>query len=878
MKQFVLSLSSSQADLATVGGKGMSLAKLAQAGLPVPDGFHVTTEAYRRFVTANKLQPRILAALKGVDPARPATLDTASQTIGRHFAEATIPAEIGDAVRSAYESLRPSAVSVAVRSSATAEDLPGASFAGQQETYLNIHGSQAVLEAVRKCWASLWTGRAIAYRLRQGIPPDSVALAVVVQLLVPAEAAGVLFTANPLTGKRSETVINAAWGLGEAIVGGLVTPDSITADKLTGRVIRRETAVKQMMTVRIQSGTESQPVPDSQKDKPVLSDKQAAELARIGSRIEELYGMPMDIEWAWTRPSPREAPPKGAGRGVGGEGGFAILQARPITALPEAPIEWIRPNPKGVYMRGSIVDILPDPLSPLFATLGLPTITRVGIKEVMRPLTRSEPNLPDYIITINDYTYIAAAFTPGQWWWILTRMLFSFPRLIREALPLWRDQIRPHYAETAARWSGKAYQAMSPAGLWSGVKEVNEAAMLHMASMLVATTGASAGAEMLFSRVYEKLVRREGDPPAPAFVMGYDSTPILSEKSLYDLAAWVRTQPELTARILEAPTSDLAARLRSAPKSAAWKEFADRLKAHLEAYGHLVYDLDFAKVLPLDDPTPMLATIQMYLRGEGVNPHERQKGLEARRVRAAETTLQRLKGFKAWAFRKSLGWAQSMAQVRENALSDIGLGYPALRGMLHELGTRLAAAGSIGQPDDIYWLEQAELEQAVEALGRGEALENLAERVERRKKRWQELKQVAPPPMLPPKKKYMGFDMADFSPATAESQTGETLKGVSASAGKVTAAACVLHGPQDFGRMKPGAVLVAATTTPAWTPLFAMASAVVTDIGGPLSHGSIVAREYGIPAVMGTGVATRRIRDGQTVTVDGGAGTVTLAE
>jgi rifampicin phosphotransferase len=857
MKPFVLPLSDPQADLETVGGKGMSLAKLANAGLPVPDAFHVTTEAYRQFVAANRLQPRILKTLEKVDAAQPSTLEAASVAIGQLFGEAEIPANLAYATVEAYKALPGANPAVAVRSSATAEDLPGASFAGQQETYLNIQGADAVLEAVRKCWASLWTGRAIAYRLRQEIDPSKIALAVVVQLLVPAEAAGILFTANPLTGKRGEAVINAAWGLGEAIVGGAVTPDMITVDKLKGRVLQRETAVKQVMTVRTETGTEEQPVPEKQKNTPVLSNKKATELARTGSRIEKLYGMPMDIEWTLT----------------GGK--FAILQARPITALP---VEWKLPNPKGQYMRGSVVDIMPDPLSPLFATLGIPAIARVGMKQVLRSLTRSEPDFPDYIQIINDYAYLGVAFTPHQWWWILVRMVGSFPRILRDGLPLWRDEIRPRYAETSARWQARSLQAISSTELWAGVQEINDAAMIHMASLLVSTTGASAGAELLFSRVYEKMVRREGDPPAPVFLMGYNSTPIQAEKSLYDLAAWAGTQSDMVTAILDTPASALAVQLRSIPVSPAWLDFSERLQAHLQTYGHIAYDLDFAKALPLDDTTPMLETIKMYLCGAGINPHERQKALEVRRIQAVEAMLKRLKGLKAWAFRKSLGWAQSLAEVRENALSDIGLGYPALRRMLNQLGGRMVAAGAILQPDDCYWFERAELEQAVTALARGEALESLAERVEQRKRRWREFKQATPPPMLPPRKKYLGFNMADWTPATAESQTGGTLKGVAASAGKVTAAACVLHGPEDFGRMRPGNVLVAVITTPAWTSLFAMASAVVTDIGGPLSHGSIVAREYGIPAVMGTGVATKRIRDGQMITVDGEAGTVTLKE
>jgi phosphohistidine swiveling domain-containing protein len=206
------------------------------------------------------------------------------------------------------------------------------------------------------------------------------------------------------------------------------------------------------------------------------------------------------------------------------------------------------------------------------------------------------------------------------------------------------------------------------------------------------------------------------------------------------------------------------------------------------------------------------------------------------------------------------------------------LGYPILRQMLHELGRRFERAGLIAQGEDIFWLEADEVEDAVALLERGGQSAALAEQVAQRKATHEALNRVSPPPMLPPKKKLFGFSMESWLPAAEESQIGGTLKGVAASTGCVTAPACVLHGPEDFDEMRPGDVLVAGTTTPAWTPLFAMASAVVTDIGGPLSHGSIVAREYGIPAVLGTGVATRRIQSGQIITVDGSAGVVTFVE
>jgi phosphohistidine swiveling domain-containing protein len=868
----VLPLADPRATLETAGGKGASLARLASAGLPVPDGFHITTTAYRRYVAENELQPGILAALEPVDAAQPATLETASQAIRELFAQAQTPPDVAGAVALAYASLSGSNPVVAVRSSATAEDLPEASFAGQQDTFLNVQGYGAMLEAVKSCWASLWTARAIGYRARHGIGVDGLSLAVVVQLLVPAEAAGILFTANPVSGRRDQAVISAAWGLGESVVGGLVTPDAFTVDKRSGTVLEREISDKGVMTARVNGGTEEQPVPAPLRRAPTLDDRAVAELARLGVQIEALYAMPMDIEWALA------------------DGTFAIVQARPITALPQEapepepeflpPTEWPLPKPKGHYMRGSIVDLMPDPLSPLFATLAIPAIARVGIKEVMRPLTRSEPALPeDYIVTINDYAYMGVAYTPRELWWIVTRMLLSFPRLVREGIPLWRDEIRPRYVATVDRWQDRPLETMLTAELWAGIREVNDAAMLHLACLMVATTGASAGAEGLFTRVYEKMIQHDGDPPAVTFLMGYDSTPIQAEKSLYDLAMWSQERDELASYLLGTPTEQLAAQLSAGQSPAAdWPAFCEHLRAYLQAYGHIIYDLDFAKPLPVDDPTPMLETIKMYLRDQGVNPHERQRAAEEKRLQAAEATLERLGGVRRWAFRKTLGMAQTMAQVRENALSDIGLGYPVLRRMLHELGARFVPAGLIARGEDIFWLEADEVEDAAASLERGGQPASLAEQVAQRQATHEALKRVAPPPMLPPKKKLFGFNMESWLPAAEDSHTGDTLKGVAASRGRVTAPACVLHGPEDFDEMRPGDVLVAGTTTPAWTPLFAMASAVVTDIGGPLSHGSIVAREYGIPAVLGTGVATRRIHSGQRVTVDGSAGVVTLLE
>jgi rifampicin phosphotransferase len=864
MPEFTLPLDDARATLDTVGGKGESLAKLRRAGLPVPDGFHVTTDSYLRFVAENGLQPHILAAVQEADATRPETLEAASRRIGEFFEAARIPAEIAAAISAAYSELHGAAV--AVRSSATAEDLPEASFAGQQETYLNIRGGEALLAAVKRCWASLWTGRAIGYRIKNAIDQERVALAVVVQELVPADAAGVMFTADPISGARDEVLINAAWGLGEAVVSGAVTPDLITVKKSAGGSIRRETAAKQVMTVRTEDGTAERPVPGSQKDAPVLSDRQVRELARLGGRIEKLYGVPMDIEWAL----------------AGGK--FAILQARLITTLPQheslLPAEWPLPG-KGTFSRGSVIDLMADPLSPLFATLGRDHYN-AGSERMMEWFIGDRRARIVWLEVINGYAYMSPSLSPGA----VLRIVLAIPRMIqivRRSEARWRNEAVPRYKETVARWQARPLPDVSAGELLNGAREVYDAAIDHLFTLQSGLLGGSQIAEGLHKGVYDRFIRKSGDPDSVVLIRGYDSVPIQAEKSLYDLGRWLAGQAELADYARRNPAQKLAAEL-SGPEipagvdAAAWREFQTRWHAHLERFGSMIYTIDFGQPLPLDEPAPLLETLKLYASGEIQNPYDRQQRLADQREAAVQSILKRLKGLKRRFFAKILRWAQSIAPLREDSIAFIGYGYPQLRRMFKELGRQLMQAGSIEQPEDIFWLTESEVEEAAAALDRDEPLATRQAAIRQRKAEWQAQKRLSPPPILPPTKGFSvgKMNMGGLYSKNGDAQAADLLKGFAASPGRVTAPACVLHGPEDFSRMQPGHILVAEITTPAWTPLFAMAAAVVTDVGGPLSHGSIVAREYGIPAVMGTGEATQRIRSGQTVTVDGSAGTVTF--
>ena len=886
--QYALPLSDPKAELAVVGGKGASLARLVNAGLPVPDGFHVTTAAYGAFVDENALQPRILEALQGVDPNQLATLEAASAEIGALFAGGRIPAAVVAAVEAAYAGLMGSTLSlpdesrsdsskqlaspvaVAVRSSATAEDLPTASFAGQQDTYLNIQGEGALLEAVKKCWASLWTARAISYRMRQDIDPATVSLAVVVQQLIAADSAGILFTANPIDGTREQIVINAAWGLGEAIASGLVTPDTVIVDKAGQQVLSRETTTKTIMTVRAAKGTEEQPIPQTQQNQQVLDDATAIELARYGTQIEALCGSPMDIEWAIS----------------GGE--IAILQARPITSLPPAPLQdvrWDPPRPGTVWMRRQIVEHMPEPLSPLFDELYL----RDGLDHSMETLTVFMSDLsgveidlwafldPPFAASVNGYAYSIASFNFGAELVPLALRVYIFvlPKMIRHLLPRWRDESLPAYRAIISDWKGIDLSNASDGELLRGVRELATEDAIYWFAAAVAL-----GLARITDAVLDRFLKSVSNGlrlTSGSFLRGFPSKAVEAQAQLEAVARKIHGSDTLRELVLDTPASRLLLTLAEHPKG---QGVMAGLQQYLETYGHQIYNLDFAAPTLADDPLPVLLSLKTAVAHPERDIRAHQAELAQEREALVARTERSLNPIQRPIFGRLLGWAQRYSPYREEALFYVGAAWPTLRQLALELGQRLAQVGSLDTADDVFYLESAELAAASTARADGISQPELAKLARERRALREARKRLEPPVSVPPdgRMKFGPIDMAMFEPKPRSVGTGPMLEGTAVSPGQVTALASIISSPQDFDKMAPGSILVCTTTTPAWTPLFAQAKGLVTDIGGALAHGSIVAREYGIPAVMGTGVATQRIENGQLVRVDGDSGTVTLVD
>ena len=332
-----------QLGISLVGGKGANLARLAQAGLPVPGGCLISTQAYRAYVSANQLDEPISAALAAVDSADGASLEAASQRIRALFSAEKIPAELAAQMVAAYQQI--GCPAVAVRSSATAEDLPDLSFAGQQDTYLNVVGPEQLLKAVADCWGSLWTARAIGYRARNHVSHQGAALAVVVQAMVQSQASGVLFTANPLSGLRAQTVIDATVGLGEALVSGMVEPDHYVVDTAQGQILEKTLGAK-ALSVRALAGGGTVQVDESSQELQALPDETILELTRLGKQVADLYAFPQDIEWAWS------------------ENKLSLLQSRPITSLFPTP-PGVPAEPLKVFFSFAAVQGMMDPVTPL---------------------------------------------------------------------------------------------------------------------------------------------------------------------------------------------------------------------------------------------------------------------------------------------------------------------------------------------------------------------------------------------------------------------------------------------------------------------------------------------------------------------------------
>jgi rifampicin phosphotransferase len=846
-------------DLPRAGGKAANLGELIAAGLPVPAGFCVTTDAYARVAAA-------------VDPADPAGARELLRS-------ARIPDDVAAAVTAAYRALGDD-LPVAVRSSATAEDLPTASFAGQQDTYLNVVGTDAVLDAVRRCWASLWTDRAVAYRADLGLAGADVRLAVVVQRMVDARVAGVLFTADPVSGRRHRAVLDASPGLGEAVVSGMVNPDHLAVEN--GRVVERRPGDK-AVAVRALPGGGTERVALAPDGGVCLTDAQAAALVALGGRVEAHFGAPQDIEWA-----------------IDGAGAAWLTQSRPITSL--YPVPPSRDGALRAFVCASLAQGLTRPITPMglaaFRVIGGTAARLFGLPG---PHTADDLSGPTAFAAVGGRAFVdatavlrnsvgraAATRVLGIMearTAVVVRALFADPafavvpgsrrRALRRVAP-----VLVHFRVPAVMLQA----VVSPAAARRRVQRLGTRA----ASFPPSPPGAIADERL--DRATEALRTALTVFPrsAPAFAAGFLLRVVarrLAGPALDDVTmdAVLRSLPHNVTTEMDLQLWDLAQRVRSDPASAAAVRdvdaarryrsgdlpplLQDGLAAFLERYGHrAVAEIDLGMPRWSEQPEHVLGALANYLRlddpgaapdarfAAGVRVAEQTVAEVVARVRPRSRSRARVVGF-------ALGRMRELVGLREAPKDHLVRLIALARRELAAVGAELAGRGLLDGADDVFFLDLREVRSAVTGADHRSAV------AERREVYARELRRRHIPRVL----------LSDGTEPEALAVSGTpadgALVGTPASAGTVTAPARVVLDPVG-AHLEPGEVLVAPSTDPGWTPLFLTAGALVMEMGGANSHGAVVAREYGIPAVVGVPNATTRIATGVRVTVDGAAGVV----
>src|SRR5215212_1767417 len=835
--------------LAVAGGKAANLGELVMAGFPVPDGFCITTAAYDLVAADAGLEPT-LAALAGTQPKDTARLAELATEARSHLSDASVPDVLTRAIAEAYGELG-DGEPVAVRSSATAEDLPQASFAGQQDTYLNVIGVEHGLDAVRRCWASLWTDRAVSYRATNGINPHSVRLAVVVQRMVDASVAGVLFTANPVTGKRRQAVIDANPGLGEALVSGMVNPDHFVANTATGEIVERRLGDKRVTIMAgSDSGTERVEL-TSGEDRASLSDGQVRALAKLGARVEEHYdGTPQDTEWA-----------------IDNDGEVWLLQARPITTLFPLP-EGAPTNEDDlrVYFSFSVAQGVYRPLTPM----GIQAFRL--ITSALATLAGRPPRNP----------YEGAAFfteSAGRIFADITpvlrsaqgRRLFTGAMQHMEArtVPIVRHLVNdPRLATVPTPWSPVLRAVLSVF--------VRGRIPLHAVGALASPGKASARAARVVARLRtsgdvspdagtaERLTAAErlllGAPPEilphvpPVFAAGLAANALAGKllgdlatdderrvamralphnpTTEMDLALWAlareaRADPEIARMLDETPPEHLAEDYRG---GALPPKLQMSLADFLRLYGHRgVAEIDLGLSRWSEDPTYIMGVLANYLRLD--DPQAAPDVQFLRATREAEAMVEELtrraagKGrLRGTLVRFLLGRARELSGLREMPKFCIVLLMARARELLWAVGTELAESGLLERAGDIFFLSVPEAWAAL-------AGENLRPVVrDRRAVYEQEISRRHVPRLL----------LSDGTEPAAAAQAAAAegvLRGTPASGGVVTHKARVILDPAGAS-LEPGEILVAPSTDPGWTPLFLTAGGLVMEMGGPMAHGA----------------------------------------
>ncbi|XXY18234.1 rifamycin-inactivating phosphotransferase [Sorangium sp. So ce216] len=870
MRTYVLDLQEIDRTKAkAVGGKGASLGELARLeGIRVPAGFCVSTEAFKRVMgeapSLGELLDR-LSRLKAEDRDEIRELSAEIRTIIEGTA---IPGDVQDAIARSLAGLGEQAA-YAVRSSATAEDLPTASFAGQQDTYLNVIGKPAILEHISRCWASLFTERAVTYRIQHGFDHRKIHMAVVVQKLVFPQAAGILFTADPVTSNRKVSSIEAGFGLGEALVSGLTNADGYKVRN--GQVIEKKVATKKLATWAVEEGgTEERAIEPERQSRPVLTDEQIVRIERLGRRIEAHFGHPQDIEWCLA------------------EDELHIVQSRPITTLYPIPDAGDPGN--HVFVSVGHQQMMTDPMKPL--GLSLFQLTAAGrmvaaggrlfvdaTKQLASPasrdalldlLGRSAPNIKDALLTI------------------IERGDFIEP------LPGDPTASRPGQDKQGVALAGFDAQVEDDPAIVADLIERSQAALEELKRDIRTRTGTA-----LFDFILEDIQRSKKslfDPRSMGVIMAAMnahwwlnekmmawlgeknvadtlsqsvSNNITSEMGLelLDVADVIRPYPDVVAYLQDVKHDGFLDELVELDGG---QEARDAIRAYLHKYGmRCAGEIDITRARWSEKPTTLVPLILSNIKN--FEPRAGERKFEQGRQEAlqrAQALLDRLRQLpdgeqKASEARRMIDRLRSFIGYREYPKYGIVSRYFVYKQALLQEAERLVQANVIRDAEDIYYLTFDELHEVVRT-------QQLDDQVVSQRKAEHELnKKLAPPSVVTSDGEIVtgAYKRADL-PAGA-------IVGLAVSSGVVEGRARVLLDMAD-AVLEAGDILVTAFTDPSWTPMFVSIKGLVTEVGGLMTHGAVIAREYGLPAVVGVDNATRLIRDGQRIRLNGTDGYIEI--
>jgi phosphoenolpyruvate synthase/pyruvate phosphate dikinase len=850
-----------ETQVAVVGGKGAHLGELSRIeGIRVPPGFCVTTDAFRRIMgQAPSIDDRLdrLSRLNADDRE---AIRTLSAEIRRTLEAIAIPDDVAAAITVALARLGEH-TACAVRSSATAEDLPTASFAGQQDTYLNVVGPAAILQHVSRCWASLFTERAVTYRLRNGFDHRKVHMAVVVQQMVFAHAAGILFTADPVTSNRKVASVEASFGLGEALVSGLVNADAYKVRD--GEVVAKAIASKRLATYAAPAGgTQEQTIAAQRREQPALTDAQVVRLAQLGRRIEAHFGCPQDIEWCLV------------------DDGFQVVQSRPITTL--FPIPAAGDGENHVYVSVGHQQMMTDPMKPLglslFQLTALPRMYEAGGRLFV-----------DVAPRLASPTGRAG----------LLEVIGKSDPLIGDALQSILDR-GDFIRSLPDEGPGGAPPGDAPAPIQTDPAIVTELIGRNQASIAalkrdIRTKSGSALLDFIVADIQE-LKRILFDPRSHQVFMGAmeatwwlndqlhawlgeknvadtltQSVPhnVTSEMglALLDVADAIRPHPEVVAFLAHVEDEDFLDELATL---AGGREARDAIRAFLDEYGmRCVGEIDITRPRWSERPITLVPVILGNVKNfePGAGERRFEQGRQEAWAKEQEV-LERLQALpdgerKAEEVKRMIDRVRTFIGYREYPKYGLVSRYFVYKQALLEEAERLVHAHVVGEKEDIFYLTLQELHDVVRTNQADEQL------ISRRKDAFTSYQALTPPRVLTSEGEVIaGTYGRDDVPAGA-------LVGLPVCAGTIEGRARVILDMAQ-AEVEPGDILVTAYTDPSWSPLFVAIEGLVTEVGGLMTHGAVIAREYGLPAVVGVEHATRLIQDGQRIRVHGTDGYVEI--